>query len=104
MFCFNSFVSLSPSLAYFSFFLHAHSAAASAGESAGLGMYDRDEVDRGDDEGENWVDVDPQELLALGYSHPAGSEPNTGKNNLCRSPMTSTSTLLIVVCCYSFST
>ena len=53
---------------------HTHSAAASAGGvSAGLGMYDRDEVDRGDDEGENWVDVDPQELLALGYSHSTGS-------------------------------
>ena len=52
---------------------HTHSAAASAVDSAGLGVYDRDEVDRGDDEGENWVDVDPQELLALGYSHSTGS-------------------------------
>jgi len=43
-------------------------------------MYDRDEVDRGDDEGENWVDVDPQELLALGYSHPTGAGPDIGKN------------------------
>ena len=60
---------------------HTHSAAASAGDSAGLGMYDRDEVDRGDDEGENWVDVDPQELLALGYSHSTGSAaaPDAGK-------------------------
>lgn len=45
-------------------------------------MYDRDEMDRGDDEGEHWVDVDPQELLALGFSHPAATSAGSTGNNV----------------------
>ena len=40
-------------------------------------------MDRGDDEGDNWVDVDPQELLKLGYTHTGtGAGPSGGAGTL----------------------
>ena len=57
--------------------IHANIAGASAVDGA-LGVYDRDEVDKGDDEGEMWVDVDPAELLAMGYQGPGSAGAGAG--------------------------
>jgi len=56
----------------------ATSAVAAPSAVEGLDMYDRDDLDRGDDEGEQWVDVDPAELLALGYSGPGSGSGSEG--------------------------